>query len=236
MIKPMAPSWQDAFGFLAHELAHPLARLGSEADILALEAIRELERAYGPGPRYEAARSKIMAQRARVREAHEAAVGVIRLGSFVIQTDRGSIDLHLRPASLSSLVEETVKSSAFRTASLSIEAPEGRDQAVCDEDLMRVALGNVLRSGLRKRRSPVDLRVRLRREAEDIVIALPWSTPSSDGPLDMEHLHIFIAKRILELHDGILRCTRSGGSETELRWPSELAPGERRVPLGGTPR
>jgi hypothetical protein len=232
----MAPSFPDAFALLAHELAHPLARMGSEADVLALKAVKELERAYGPGPRFEAAKSKVMLQRGRIREAHEAAEGALRQARLFTEADRGWIALHFRPVRLSFLVEGAVKRSPFRAADISVEGPDGHDEVVCDEDLMQVALRNLLLLGFKWRSFPGELRVRLRREAENVVVSLPWSIPLSDGLLesdrllDMNDLNIFLAKRILELHDGTLRRTESGVPETEIRWPYGLTPGLRRPP------
>jgi hypothetical protein len=226
----MALPSQDAFTVLAHDLAHQLARMGSEADLLALEAVKELERAYGSGPECEAVKSKIMAQRGRLREAHQSAATALRLGRLLTQADSG-IHLYFGAVDLSSLLRKAVEGSFFRTVNVSVDSPGEQIKAVCDEELMGIALNNLLNIGFRYKRLPAEAKIRLGRASEDIVIYLPWSTPLRNAPLDIDDLGLLLAERILELHEGVLRRTASEAPTTEVRWPHNLRSGHRDVPL-----
>jgi hypothetical protein len=195
--------------------------MNSAAEILALIAVEELDRAYSPGAECEAAKDRILAQQAQVRRAYRNAVDTLRITRLYAQPAR-SIQLDLRLVHLPSLIESAVALTPLRTSRLSIEFAAGQDRAMCDEDMVRAALINIARSGWGGRRAPEELKVRVTRASCEAVISLPCRIPLKDASTDWRHFDILVAENILKAHEGDLVSAASGPPETWLRWPSNL--------------
>lgn len=226
----MASSDRRWLGLLAHELAGPVARMGSEAELMAVEAVRELHRAYGPGPEYEAAEARILARRDGMREARSVVASFLRLAPLLVEST-DAVNLSFAPTSLVTVISGAVEAYSNLTQSqLRISIPDDGIEVTCDAGLMEVCLGCVLKCAVRDMKSGGRIEIQVAREAGEAVISVLTSVSAERSPALLNGwLPETIAKAILDLHEGRLEEGDGNPRVIQLRLPLGLTPGRRLV-------
>lgn len=223
----MGSSDSDRLGLLAHDLAHLIARIASDADLLALDALEAVAEAYGPGPRFDAVEAQLASRRAQIRESHQLAVDGIRLARIVGSPDR-AVAVRFSPVRISDLLHRAIERSGIEHVRVS-DGSAGKDvRVVCDDRLMFHAFLNLLVAARREQHGRSDATIETAFAFAEVVVRFPWVAGASGGSPQAAQLAALVTTSILALHGGSVSLD-SEGPETQLRWPRDLTPGPHTV-------
>lgn len=201
---------RDALAEVAHELAAPLSVVAGR--------LRGLEdRDATPDP--------------DVRSARQAADELLYTSQDLLTLARGELDrvLDLQALDLS----EVAHAVAAETPDVGVEA-EGVQEVLGSPERLRQALRNLVRNAVQAGGDPSDVRLAVRRDADEVVATVVDRGPGLPEPAERlfeRHvsgrpggtgLGLSVARAIAEAHDGVLHAVdrAGGGARFELRLPA----------------
>jgi signal transduction histidine kinase len=221
---------------IAHQINTPLATLGLNVSYLQAEVARSLG---GANQEIEEVSNAIAAEIDRLKRVVNDYLRFARL-------PQPALALESLQAALESFVDFIEPEARERGVHLEIAL--GRDPAYVqlDADLFRQAFLNLVRNGFEAMPNGGSLRIRLHREADELVVRLedtgggipadilphifdPFFTTKKDGTgLGLAH-----TRRVIDEHGGTIRCESTPGHGTafEVRLPAAPAPTEIPKPL-----
>ena len=212
---------------VSHELRSPLARIGVALDLARQES----------GPEIAGDLDRIDLEAARLNELIGQILTLTRLESAATEVER-------QPVDLAALVEEVAADAGFEARAKGRHVTLAADPCTVlgDAGLLRSAIENVVRNGVRHTPEGAAVEVELHREGDDAVVLVRDSGP---GVLEADLERIFrpffrveggrerqsggtglglaIAERAVRRHGGTVTATNlpTGGLLVEIRLPAE---------------